>query len=104
MSPRAPVNFLKSPLPIILFISILFFALSPFSPFHPKAFAATFYIDATNGNDSNNGLLTATPWKTIAKIIASSFQPGDQILFKRGEIWRECLGAPSVAAHSPITS
>ena len=81
MSPRAPVNFLKSPLPIILFISILFFALSPFSPIYLRAFAATYYVDATNGNDINNGLSEARPWKTIAKVNASSFNPGDQILF-----------------------
>ena len=93
MSPRAPVNFLKSPLPIILFIVILFSALSPFSLIHSKAFAATYYVDATNGNDSSNGLSPETPWKTIAKVNASSFQPGDQILFKRGEDWRVNYGA-----------
>src|SRR4030042_1486929 len=44
MSPRAPVNFLKSPLPIILFISILFFALSPFLLSPSQAFGATYYV------------------------------------------------------------
>ena len=85
MSPRVPVNFLKSPLPIILFIIILFFAFSSFLPSLSQALAATYYVDATNGNDSNNGLLPATPWKTIAKVNASRFNPGDQILFKREE-------------------
>jgi len=93
MSPRAPVNFLKSPLPIILFISILFFALSPFSLIHSKAFAATYHVDATAGNDTNDGLSQAYPWKTIANVNASSFKPGDQILFKRGEDWRVNYGA-----------
>ena len=93
MSPRAPVNFLKSPLPIILFISILFSALSPFSPIHSKAFAATYHVDATSGNDTNDGLSQAAAGKTIAKVNASTFQPGDQILFKRGEDWRVNYGA-----------
>lgn len=56
---------------------------------------ATYYIDATNGIDSNNGTSTSAPWKTIAKVKASKFNPGDQILFKRGETWREQLTIPS---------
>ena len=76
MSPRAPVNSLKSPLPIILFISIFFFALSPFSLIHSKAFVATYHVDATAGNDTNDGILQASLWKTIAKVNASRFNPG----------------------------
>jgi hypothetical protein len=37
--------------------------------------------------------LQASPWKTIANVNASSFKPGDQILFKRGEDWRVNYGA-----------
>lgn len=53
--------------------------------------AAIYYVDATNGNDTNNGLSEALAWKTIAKVNAKAFQPGDQILFKKGELWREEL-------------
>ena len=95
MSPRAPVNFLKSPLPIILFISILFFAFSSFLPSLSQALAATYCVDATNGNDSYNGLTTTNAWKTINKVNTSTFNPGDQILFKRGEVWGETLIPPS---------
>jgi len=49
------------------------------------AWSATYYVDATNGNDANNGLSPSIPWKTIAKVNTSSFKPGDQILIKRGE-------------------
>ena len=49
------------------------------------AWAATYYVDATNGNNSNNGLSVSSAWKTIAKVNASRFQPRNQILFKRGE-------------------
>jgi hypothetical protein len=55
--------------------------------------SATYYVDATSGKDTNTGLSQTTAWKTIAKVNASRFEPGDQILFKRGEGWRECLGA-----------
>jgi hypothetical protein len=46
---------------------------------------ATYYVDATNGNDANTGLSEVTPWKTIAKVNASRFYPGNRILIKRGE-------------------
>jgi parallel beta-helix repeat protein len=66
--------------------------------------ATIYYVNATNGKDSNNGTSEATAWKTIAKVNASSFNPGDQILFKRGEIWREQLIVPSSGSKgNPIT-
>ena len=59
------------------------------------ATGATYYVDATNGDDTKDGQSTATAWKTIAKVNSSSFAPGDQILLKRGEVWRESLVPPS---------
>ena len=47
----------------------------------------TYYIDATNGLDTNNGLTVEITWKTINKVNQQSFSAGDNILFKRGEIW-----------------
>jgi hypothetical protein len=58
-------------------------------------YGTTYYVDATNGNDSNNGTSQATAWKTISKVNSSGFIPGDNILFKRGEIWIEQLIIPS---------
>src|SRR5437870_4523253 len=49
----------------------------------------TYYVDATNGNNSNNGTSSGTAWQTIAKLNGTTFQPGDTILLKRGETWRE---------------
>ena len=67
------------------------------------AWAATYYVDATLGDDSKDGLSTATAWKTIAKVNAATFAAGDQILFKRGEAWRESLVPPSSGASgNPI--
>ncbi len=57
--------------------------------------SATYYVDATNGNDSNPGTSESTPWKTIAKDNNSSLDPGDFVLSKRGEVWREQLEIPS---------
>jgi parallel beta-helix repeat protein len=63
--------------------------------FAPALYAATYYVDATMGKDTNDGLAEVTAWKTIAKVNVSRFIPGDQILFKRGEVWREMLKVAS---------
>lgn len=55
---------------------------------------ATYYVDATNGDDLGMGISQSAPWKTISKVNNSRFQPGDFILFKRGETWREQLVVP----------
>lgn len=69
------------------------------SVFSATAFAqTTYYVDADTSrcNDAwfgtselpqgNNG-----PWCSIAKVNNSNFQPGDSVLFKCGQMWRETL-------------
>lgn len=46
-----------------------------------------YYVDATEGDDSKDGLSPETAWKSIEKVNATTFQPGDQILFQCGETW-----------------
>jgi hypothetical protein len=48
---------------------------------------ATYYVDATNGDNAKDGLSEANAWKTVAKVNAADLQPGDAVLFKRGETW-----------------
>jgi len=62
--------------------------------------AATYFVDATSGDDANSGFAPESPWKTIAKVNSSGFNPGDQILFRRGEVWREKLVVPSSGTSS----
>jgi hypothetical protein len=84
--------------PVLLFFFL--FLLNFLLPNFVKA--ATYYVSIT-GSDTNPGT-QAQPWKTIAKVNASSFSPGDSILFKRGETWSETLIPPSSgSAGSPIT-
>lgn len=69
-------------------------------PQRTRAAANIYYVDQTGGDDSKDGLAQsisggAGPWKTIAKVNSSSFSGDDQILFKRGEVWREQLTVPS---------
>jgi hypothetical protein len=67
---------------------------------------ANYYVDATSGLDTGAGTIL-DPWQTIAKVNAPApivFNPGDSILFKRGQIWREELVPPSSgSAGLPIT-
>ena len=65
---------------------------------------AIYYVDYTTGDDGDSGLTEALAWKTIAKVNGESFSGDDQILFKRGETWREQLTVPSSGSSgSPIT-
>ncbi|MFZ4521286.1 MAG: DUF7594 domain-containing protein [Bacteroidales bacterium] len=47
----------------------------------------TYYVDATGGNDLNNGLSPSAAWKTLTKVNGITFMPGSRILFKAGEVW-----------------
>src|SRR3989304_7611656 len=55
------------------------------------SWATTYYVDATLGNDLYDGISQLNAWKTIDKVNKTSFMPGDNILLKKGEIWREQL-------------
>lgn len=44
----------------------------------------TYYISHT-GNDSNDGLSTATSWLTLSPINTMDFKPGDKILLEAGQ-------------------
>ena len=52
-----------------------------------KTFSETYYIDATNGNDTWNGTAKSTAWKTLTKVNAITFMPKDSLLFKCGNTW-----------------
>jgi parallel beta-helix repeat protein len=56
----------------------------------PGADAATYYVSAT-GNDANSGTATDASWKSLEKVNATEFQPGDRILFKSGDEWKGVL-------------
>ena len=51
------------------------------------AIATNYYVSAS-GNDAANGLAPSSSWLTIKKINNTKFNPGDSILFKRGDAWR----------------
>ncbi|MGI4805051.1 MAG: hypothetical protein ACRYFL_09790, partial [Janthinobacterium lividum] len=85
-----------------IFLSLSFLFLWSF-----KLSATTYYV-SSSGDDSRS-LQTAqninTPWKTLAHVsqVSSNFQPGDQILFKRGEVFLGTLAInASGSSGNPI--
>ncbi len=72
--------------------------------------ATSYYVSAATGSDSYDGAAPVHtsglngPWKTVAKVNASHFNPGDSVLFARGDVWREELVITSSGtAGSPVT-
>ncbi len=59
--------------------------------FAASAEAATYYVSATGGGDANLGTTAAMPWKSLDKVNATTFQPGDQILLRCGDEWHGVL-------------
>ncbi len=57
--------------------------------------AVTYYVSPT-GNDANAGTSTTAPWRTIDRVnqLGTSLNPGDQILFQRGGVFRGKLTIP----------
>lgn len=52
-----------------------------------RAAATVYYIDAANGNDSNNGTSEATAWKTFKNVEGLELTAGQQVLLKAGCVW-----------------
>jgi hypothetical protein len=68
------------------------------------ASATTYYVSSSAGSDASNGTSASTPWQTIGHVNAQTFQPGDSVLFKRGDVWNESLApASSGTSGNPIT-
>jgi hypothetical protein len=69
-----------------------------------SAWATTYYVSSSAGNDANSGMSSSAAWQTIAHVNGQTFQPGDSILFKRGDVWNESLTPPSSGTlGNPIT-
>ncbi|MFA6239752.1 MAG: choice-of-anchor Q domain-containing protein [Candidatus Hydrogenedentales bacterium] len=49
--------------------------------------AAVYYVSGS-GSDENAGTSQDAPWLTLAKVNGTAFAPGDQVLLRRGDVWR----------------
>jgi hypothetical protein len=68
------------------------------------AWATTYYVSASSGNDTSSGTSAETAWKTLARVNTASFAPGDAILLKRGDTWNETLIPPSSGTSGSMIS
>lgn len=60
----------------------------PVGSYTPSYTSIAYYVDQTLGNDANSGTILS-PWKTLAKAKTAVLSPGDALLLKCGETWRE---------------
>lgn len=60
--------------------------------FSKHAFPVVYYVSSA-GSDLNSGLSTSSPWQSISKVnsMMSSLNPGDQILFNKGDTFEGML-------------
>ena len=58
------------------------------------------YYIANDGDDHNNGRSAKYPWKTLARSYQAGLQPGDVVLLKRGDLWREVLECANGVTYS----
>jgi parallel beta-helix repeat protein len=56
-----------------------------------NAFGQTIYYVAAYGNDTNSGRTEAKPFQTMARVSSLGLQPGDAVVFKRGDTFRGAL-------------
>ena len=55
---------------------------------------ATYYVDATAGDDAAAGTSPQTAWKTLARVAKAELADGDAVLLRRGATFRETLTPP----------
>ena len=88
----------SSILALLLFFTMSFSTVPVFAGSETDTTSGTtYYVDANNGNDANSGTSPEQAWKSLTKVTATTFQPGDEILLKSG-----CAGTGSCGpyAHS----
>ncbi|GAB3614395.1 carboxypeptidase regulatory-like domain-containing protein [Humibacter ginsengisoli] len=56
-------------------------------PAHADTTGTTYYVDSAIGSDANPGTSATSPWQSLTKVDATTFQPGDRILLADGSEW-----------------
>ncbi|MDI4644431.1 family 16 glycoside hydrolase [Cohnella hashimotonis] len=77
----------KAVLPLLVLVSLLLASLMPAASPVAMAAGTTYYVDAAQGDDNASGTSATSAWKTLAKVNAVTFAPGDRILLKAGGVW-----------------
>ena len=48
----------------------------------------TYYVDSRSGNDASAGTSPDKAWRTLDKVNATTFRPGDRVLLRSSSVWR----------------
>ena len=93
------------PASVLMFLVLLVLALFTMQPSAVSGAGTMYFVSSSGGSDSNDGLSQGAPFRTIARVNSLALLPGDQVLFKCGDIWRgEMLRITSSgSASNPIT-
>jgi|GEM_PF-811797 len=68
-----------------------------------ESVGTVYYIDALGGDDAHPGTSEGAAWKSLNKVNATTFMPGDTIRFKAGGVWKGTLHPKGSGAEgSPI--
>jgi hypothetical protein len=70
----------------LLFSAVMGIGQEPLAPKPPQG-PRVYYVDSVQGDDADSGTASQQAWKTLTKVNATVFQPGDRILLKSGSIW-----------------
>ncbi len=77
---------------LLLAIAILVGAVIPgWETSAAESAGTVYYVDSADGDDGNAGTSAASAWKTLNRVNATTFLPGDSILFKAGGVWQGTL-------------
>lgn len=82
-----------------LFVPLLIISLSAcdggVSETRSQSSGASYYVDASAGNDSNSGTSASSSWKTFSNLSSTNFPTNTTLYLKRGETWYEQLTVPA---------
>ena len=62
------------------------------------------YYVSNEGDDDNSGLSPENAWQTIAKVNKTRLTPGNVVLFRRGDEWRETINVDDGGASGSYIS
>ncbi len=66
--------------------------------YRPATAPRTYHVDASHGDDDQDGLRPEAAWRSLERVSRANLNPGDRVLFRRGETWRgqlvPCRGRP----------
>lgn len=64
----------------------------------------TYYVNQETGSDANSGTDPSNAFSSVARVNSLYLQPGDEVLFAKGQVWKETLvPRTSGTEDNPIT-